>query len=86
MHEQIVKPFVVQLVQAAAGEKIHFFKSVQLNGYEMKIYFTSTKLITAKFHNRNLVEFQFRIRPPRESLLGVEGALIEQLRVHKLAS
>lgn len=77
-------PFVLQLVDVAAGEKVNFFRTVHKGSLEVKIFFTNTKLILAKFKNRNLVEMQHRIRPPRQSLLGFTWYIEEQLTQGKL--
>lgn len=76
---QSARPFVMQLTEAAQGEQVHFFRTVKKGSMEIKIYFTNTRLITAKFNRRNLVELQHRVRPQSESLLGVESSLQQQL-------
>jgi hypothetical protein len=69
----------MQLTEAAQGEQVHFFRTVKKGSMEIKIYFTNTRLITAKFNRRNLVELQHRVRPHSESLLGIESNLQQEL-------
>lgn len=76
---QSARPFVMQLLEAAQGEQVHFFHTVKKGSMEIKIYFTNTRLITAKFNQRNLVELQHRVRPQSESLLGIEHSLQQEL-------
>lgn len=76
---QSARPFVMQLTEAAQGEKVHFFKTVKNGSMEIKIYFTNTRLITAKFNQRKLIELQHRVRPPSESLLGIESCLQQRI-------
>lgn len=76
---QSSRPFVLQLTDAAQGEQVHFFRTVKKGSIEIKIYFTNTRLITAKFNRRNLVELKHRVRPQSESLLGVQSELEQDL-------
>lgn len=79
----MVKPFVLQLIDAAAGEKISHFRTVKHGELEVKIYFTDSKIILAKFKNRHCETIESRIREARESLLGFEGMVTESIRIHQ---
>lgn len=83
MHNQSstpkVIPFVLQLVDAANGEKVRFFKAIHHADIEIKIFTTDTQLITAEFNRRELVELKKRPRSNLESLLGIESSIREQL-------
>lgn len=71
--------FVMDLVEAAQGEKVTFFRSCKNKTEEIKIYFTDTKIILAKFQARNYIGMESRFRGSRESLLGFEGMVTELL-------
>ncbi len=74
--------FVMDLVNVAQGEKVSFFRScLSANkSEEVKIYFTDTKIILARFQARNYLGMESRFREARESLLGFEGMVSEELR------
>ena len=76
--------FVMDLVKVAQGEKVNFFRSCKVRTDEVKIYFTDSKLIIAKFQARNYLGIESRLRETRESLLGFEGMVAELLRKHSL--
>ncbi len=67
-----MKPFVLQLCEAANGEKISHFSTVKSGLDEIKIFFTDSKVIAARFKARQLVDFESILRAPRESLNGFE--------------
>ncbi len=79
----VEKPFVLQLISAAAGQKVSYFRSVKYGNREIKIYFTDSKIILADFTGRRCVNVESRLREARESLLGFEGLVSEAIRLHR---
>ena len=77
---RFMKPFVLCLTEAAAGKKCHHFRTVKNGLVEVKIYFTSEKIILAHFNNREFIDFKTRQRSSRESLLGFEVRVSEAIR------
>ncbi|MAA93008.1 MAG: hypothetical protein CML21_00590 [Rheinheimera sp.] len=78
----MVKSFVLQLIDAAAGEKISHFRTVKNGDLEVKIYFTDSKIILANFQGRQFLNVESRIRGRRESLLGFETMVSEAIRIN----
>lgn len=76
------KPFVLQLVHSADGEKISHFKTIKHRDTEVKIFFTNSKIIFATFLAREFIQIESRIRGTRESLLGFEGFITEAIRIN----
>lgn len=74
-------PFILQLVDAAKGEQVRFYKALSQGNIEIKIFTTNTMLITAEFNQRELVELKSRIRSSSESLLGIESTIRDQLQL-----
>ena len=81
----VKKPFVLLLNDAAAGQKVSHFKTVEHNDRKVRIYFTDSKIILATFVGRECKIFESRLREPRESLLGFEGMALEAIRIQSNA-
>lgn len=81
----VKKPFVLLLNDAAAGQKVSHFKTVEHNDRQVKIYFTDSKIILASFVGRECINFESRLRGTRESLLGFEVMALEAIRIQSNA-
>lgn len=77
----MAKPFVMQLLDAAEGEKVQHFRTVKNADRETKIFFTDSRIILANFQGRQFLNLESRIRGSRESLLGFEAMVAESIRI-----
>lgn len=61
------------LMQASRNEQLHHFKTIKSGFFEVKMYFTPTKVILLTFDNKEHLETVTHFRGPHDSLLGYES-------------